>query len=123
MNPTKSAPKFHSIRDVRVVWLEAFVTCIETGSYTRAAKVLGCSQPSVSRYIQHLQEAVGQVLITNYDLPVLTAEGEKFMRRARGALNWLKIVDANYQFFKQQAVELTPLGGAAHSGPTDANVE
>jgi hypothetical protein len=73
--------------------------------------------------VQFLQEAVGQVLILNYNSPVLTADGKKFMRRARGALNWLNVVDARHQYLKQQAVELTPLGGAAHSDPTGTNGE
>ena len=38
---------------------KTFLTLIEEGSYTKAAKKLNITQPAVTQHIQHLQEELG----------------------------------------------------------------
>ncbi|MDF2809590.1 MAG: hypothetical protein K0S56_621 [Microvirga sp.] len=59
--------------------LEAFQTVIRTGGFTKAARLLRTSQPSVSRMIRQLQDIVGFPLFTRVDgHTVPTAEGLLF---------------------------------------------
>lgn len=67
--------------------VEAFQTVILTGSFTKAAKVLRTSQPSISRTIQQLQRAVGFALFTRIDgHTVPTAE----------ALEWQQEIERSF---------------------------
>ena len=44
--------------------LEAFHSVVETGSATGAAKLMGISQPAISRLLKQLEEDLGVMLFT-----------------------------------------------------------
>jgi DNA-binding transcriptional LysR family regulator len=64
--------------------LRAFVTVAETGSVTKAARRIGRTQPAITMQIRRLEELIGKYLFEpNARRPVLTTEGEIFVRHAR----------------------------------------
>ncbi len=68
--------------------LEAFVTVVSTGSMTAAARVLGTSQPTVTRLVQELENSVGfQLLTRNGPKIIPTRDGLDFYAEAEGLLN------------------------------------
>jgi DNA-binding transcriptional LysR family regulator len=71
----------------RLQELAVFVRAGESGSFTRAARDMNLSQPSVSRIIGELEARLGVKLLfrTTRQL-TLTAAGEKFLPRARDIL-------------------------------------
>jgi len=67
--------------------LRAFVTVIETGSFTRAAALLGRSQPAVSLQIRRLEEQLRSPLFDRGGRGVsLTTEGAALLPQARRLL-------------------------------------
>jgi DNA-binding transcriptional LysR family regulator len=71
----------------RLQQLALFVRIVETGSFSRAAREFGLTQPSASRAVAALEERLGVKLIarTTRDLSA-TAAGEALLARARDAL-------------------------------------
>ena len=68
--------------------LEAFVTVVSTGSMTAAARVLGTSQPTITRLVQELEHSVGfQLLTRNGPKIIPTRDGLDFYAEADGLLN------------------------------------
>ncbi|WEX08013.1 LysR family transcriptional regulator [Chelativorans sp. AA-79] len=64
--------------------LEIFLAVAESGSITRAAEMLGCSQPHVTRTIQHLEVELGLALLERVGRRVvLSDEGLAFEGEAR----------------------------------------
>ena len=45
-----------------MIEIEAFVTIAEAGTFTRAAEMLHCSQPAISRRIEPLERELGAPL-------------------------------------------------------------
>ena len=73
--------------------LEAFVAVTSIGSITGAAKVLGKSQPVVTRLIQDLEEELGfAVLHRNGPRIALTENGVSFFAQAELFLNGLRTI-------------------------------
>jgi DNA-binding transcriptional LysR family regulator len=71
----------------RLQELTVFVRVGETGSFTRAARDMNLSQPSVSRIVGELEARLGvKLLLRTTRRLSLTAAGEKFLERARGIL-------------------------------------
>jgi DNA-binding transcriptional LysR family regulator len=67
--------------------LRAFVAVARAGRFTRAAKTLGVSQPSLSRRVQQLETDLGaKLVIRTPGGVVLTSAGERFLRHAELAL-------------------------------------
>lgn len=67
--------------------LEIFLAVAESGSITRAAEMLGCSQPHVTRTIQHLESELGLALLERVGRRVvLSDEGLAFEGEARRML-------------------------------------
>jgi DNA-binding transcriptional LysR family regulator len=67
--------------------LRTFVTVIEVESFTRAAELLGRTQPAVSLQIQRLEQLVGQTLILREGKEtLLTERGESLVAHARQIL-------------------------------------
>src|SRR5690349_11622225 len=67
--------------------LTAFVRAVETGSFSRVARELGVSQPSISRMVASLEARLGVKLLlrtTRHVAP--TDAGRMFLERARGIL-------------------------------------
>ena len=67
--------------------LRAFVTVARSRRFVRAARVLGVSQPSLSRRVQQLEHDVGAKLVVRTPAGVvLTSAGERFLPHAERAL-------------------------------------
>jgi DNA-binding transcriptional LysR family regulator len=70
------------------------VRAAESGSFTRAARDMNLSQPSVSRIIGELEARLGvKLLLRTTRQLTLTAAGEKFLERARDILAELDNAD------------------------------
>jgi DNA-binding transcriptional LysR family regulator len=71
----------------RLQELTVFVRVGESGSFTRAARDMNLSQPSVSRIIGELEARLGvKLLLRTTRRLTLTTAGEKFLERARDVL-------------------------------------
>src|SRR6516162_2828309 len=67
--------------------LALFVRTVETGSFSRAAREFGLTQPSASRAIAALEERLGVKLIARTTRQIsATDAGQKLLPRAREAL-------------------------------------
>ena len=67
--------------------LRTFVTVIEVASFTRAAEILGRTQPAVSLQVQRLEQTVGYSLIERQGKAIsLTERGEELAVHARQIL-------------------------------------
>jgi len=75
----------------RLQELAVFVRAAESGSFSRAARELGLSQPSVSRIVGELEERLGAKLLLRTTRRItLTHSGELFLERAREILAGLE---------------------------------
>lgn len=71
----------------RLQELSAFVRAAETGSFSKVARELGTSQPSVSRMVASLESRLGvKLLLRTTRQVVLTESGGVFLERARRIL-------------------------------------
>ena len=71
----------------RLQELTVFVRAAETGSFSRAARELGLSQPSVSRIIGELETRLGVILLLRTTRRItVTDAGATFLARAREIL-------------------------------------
>ena len=62
----------------------AFMTIIETGSLTRAAEQLGCTQSAVSHCLDALEQEVGFTVMRRSRAKIqLTSEGERLLPAVR----------------------------------------
>lgn len=67
--------------------LEAFIAVADLGSFRRAAKQLGISQPALTRRLQRLEQIVGQELLIRRAQPVrLTPAGASLLPEAQASL-------------------------------------
>jgi LysR family transcriptional activator of glutamate synthase operon len=72
---------------VDVDQLRAFVAVARQGRFTRAARQLGASQPSLSRRLQQLERELGARLVVRTPAGVvLTSAGENFLGHAERAI-------------------------------------
>jgi DNA-binding transcriptional LysR family regulator len=75
----------------RLQELTVFVRAAESGSFSRAARELGLSQPSVSRIVGELEARLGVTLLLRTTRRItLTHAGELFLERAREILAGLE---------------------------------
>lgn len=63
--------------------LTVFLTVVETGSFTAAARKLNCTQPAVSSQIASLEASLGLSLFERGRDLVLTPSGESFLPYVR----------------------------------------
>ena len=71
----------------RLQQLNLFIRTVESGSFSKAAREFGLSQPSVSRTIAALEDRLGVKLLVRTTRQLsLTDAGEALLRRAREAL-------------------------------------
>src|SRR5260370_9109724 len=71
----------------RIKELAVFVRAAESGSFSRAARELGLSQPSASRIIGELEARLGvKLLLRTTRRITVTDAGALFLDRARGIL-------------------------------------
>lgn len=73
--------------------LRTFVTVVESGSLSRAADLLGVSQPSVSIQLNSLEQACGVLLLHRRPAIALTDPGRDLFVRARLVLGPLQEFD------------------------------
>ena len=63
--------------------LQYFVVCAQTGSFSDAAKVLYSTQPSVSKVVKALEDALGMQLFERLPRGIrLTVQGQKVYQYA-----------------------------------------
>lgn len=91
----KKAAKEVRFGDLRLVWLEAFVQCAQTGKRTAAATEMGIEhQGTVTKHIQKLEAWVGgthsrPLMVDNSSPVMLTSEGERLLPLAQQVLELL----------------------------------
>jgi DNA-binding transcriptional LysR family regulator len=89
--------------------LRAFVAVARTKRFTRAARAMGVSQPSLSRRVQQLERDLGARLVVRTPAgAVLTSAGERFLPHAERSL---ASVDAGRAALEELSVE--PRGAVA----------
>lgn len=80
--------------------LRTLVTICDTRSYTKAAKILGVTQPAVSAQIKRLQQLLGREIFDRASPGVtLSSYGETVVEQAR------RMLDINDQIFRQAPVK------------------
>lgn len=78
--------------------LRAFITVIEVSSFTRAAEILGRTQPAISLQVKRLEESVGYVLIERKGKEIaLTERGEALAIHARQILRLNDLAMAQFE--------------------------
>jgi DNA-binding transcriptional LysR family regulator len=76
--------------------IEVFIRAAETGSFSRAARELGLSQPSASRLVSRLEQRLGVQLLLRTTRRVRTTEaGGTYLESARRALAALEAASAD----------------------------
>lgn len=74
--------------------LKVFVTVVDEGSFTKAARVLDISQPAVSQNISELEKMLGFSLLERGRAKIEpTPDGAVFLTYARRILYWYKAAD------------------------------
>ena len=76
--------------------IRAFLTVVEEGSFTRAARRLGVTQPAVSAQIASLEAAIGQSLFDRGTMLSLTPSGELFLQYARRIQDAYDLANATF---------------------------
>ena len=66
---------------------KTFLTLIDEGSYTKAAKKLNITQPAVTQHIQHLQEEMGVQLFRYEGKQLLVTEKGRYLEEQLSLLN------------------------------------
>lgn len=77
------------IGKIRLAWLEAFVAIAKSGNQLSAATDLGIDQPTISRYVQNLELAIGCKLVYLKSSKLLEA-GHAFQPKAEQVLEILR---------------------------------
>jgi DNA-binding transcriptional LysR family regulator len=68
---------------MRIEQLQAFIAITETGSFQQAARTCDCTQSTISRQIQSLEEDLGIALFHRHHQAKLTVGGERLLPHAR----------------------------------------
>ena len=91
--------------------LQYFVVCAQTGSFSDAAKVLYSTQPSVSKVVKALEDALGMQLFERFPRGIrLTVQGQKVYRYACRITNEIDALEnmASHGMTKWIRVSLNP---------------
>ena len=91
--------------------LQYFVGCAQTGSFSDAAKVLYSTQPSVSKVVKALEDALGMQLFERLPRGIrLTVQGQKVYRYACRITNEISVLEnmASHGMTKWIRVSLNP---------------
>ncbi|QGX98778.1 LysR family transcriptional regulator [Roseovarius faecimaris] len=84
--------------------LRTFVTVIEVESFTRAAEILGRTQPAISLQIKRLEDTVGYALIKREGKDIsLTERGESLAIHARQILRLNDLAVAQFEHQKESS--------------------
>jgi DNA-binding transcriptional LysR family regulator len=72
----------------RIVAMETFVTVVESGSFSAAARLLKLGQPAVSKVVAQLEERLGARLLLRSTRGLApTDAGQRFYEHARRAID------------------------------------
>ncbi|AMV05964.1 LysR family transcriptional regulator [Xanthomonas citri pv. aurantifolii] len=75
------------IGDIDISLLRSFTTVVRSGNISRAATLLGRTQPAISQHIHRLEERLGHVLLVRTNVGVApTSSGERLMGLAERIL-------------------------------------
>ena len=91
--------------------LQYFVVCAQTGSFSDAAKVLYSTQPSVSKVVKALEDALGMQLFERLPRGIrLTVQGQKVYRYTCRITNEISVLEnmASHGMTKWIRVSLNP---------------
>ena len=91
--------------------LQYFVVCAQTGSFSDAAKVLYSTQPSVSKVVKALEDALGMQLFERLPRGIrLTVQGQKVYQYASRITNEISVLEnmASHVMTKWIRVSLNP---------------
>ena len=91
--------------------LQYFVVCAQTGSFSDAAKVLYSTQPSVSKVVKALEDALGMQLFERLPRGIrLTVQGQKVYQYASRITNEISALEnmASHGMTKWIRVSLNP---------------
>jgi LysR family nitrogen assimilation transcriptional regulator len=78
--------------------IEYLMQVAESGSFSKAATVVGIAQPALGRQVQKLEQDCGVRLLYRHGRGAsLTPEGEKFLERVRPLIRQLEAVAADLQ--------------------------
>jgi DNA-binding transcriptional LysR family regulator len=87
-----------SVTNLSIELLRAFITVIEVASFTRAAEILGRTQPAISLQIKRLEQTVGYDLIERKGKEIaLTERGEALAVHARQILRLNDLAMAQFE--------------------------
>ena len=104
-------------KDLEFEWLRRFLTISQEESFSKAAQLLNCSQPTLSRQMRDLEDFFGVELLKRTTNNVqLTMDGEFFRMRAEEIL---KLVDNTCEILCPTGAQLRGnlvLGGAETTG-------
>ena len=91
--------------------INVFMAVCEEGSFTKAAKRLGISQPAVSPNISEIEKGVGaRIFERNRNSVTLTEDGRLFKEFAKQILYWYKSASES---FRSSSAERLARGGKA----------
>ncbi|GAB3365998.1 MULTISPECIES: LysR family transcriptional regulator [Giesbergeria] len=91
--------------------IEYLLQVAELGSFSRAAAVLGITQPSLGRQVQKLEEECAVRLLYRHGRGVaLTPDGEKFIARVQPLLSQLRQVAADMRASREQVAGEVAVG-------------
>lgn len=91
--------------------LQYFVVCAQTGSFSDAAKALYSTQPSVSKVVKALEDALGMQLFERLPRGIrLTVQGQKVYQYASRITNEISVLEnmASHGMTKWIRVSLNP---------------
>ncbi|MDD2595650.1 MAG: LysR family transcriptional regulator [Bacteroidales bacterium] len=75
--------------------LQVFCTVAEQLSFSKAAKILGISQPAVTKHISRLEQEIGSALFVRISNTVLLTEiGEAFYKKSYEILKLYQSIDS-----------------------------
>ena len=78
--------------------INVFMAVCEEGSFTKAAKRLGISQPAVSQNISEIEKGIGaRIFERNRNSVTLTEEGRLFKEFAGQILYWYKTASESFR--------------------------
>ena len=78
--------------------INVFMAVCEEGSFTKAAKRLGISQPAVSQNISEIEKGIGaRIFERNRNSVTLTEEGGLFKEFAKQILYWYRIASESFR--------------------------
>ncbi len=97
--------------------LEVFLKVYETGSFSKASKLLYLAQPTITLHIKDLEEALGVTLFDRHTRKVIPSKAGKIVYEyGKEILNILKRMQKELQPFKDEKGGLVEIGGSTIPG-------